>query len=527
MVFESCQISSPASTPTLQAIATRRDRKAAIRHTGNYKAGAKPSISSLILRSQSIDKDCGKYSPAGSKTETQKSSSFPRKMEKHWYSYAGSCDLEMEDNSSDVFIKKEGMYLTDSGPLTPNAMDHCDPLDIKPAVFSIGFNSDLHEDMMWDQKSGAEVSLNADVKSHLIKGETNCHIGLFGRNSGSQLELGTASNTPTLYSQSSTGPDTPYTVVDSPCSSFDSNMGGFAGQDMTFPQPLDIGYSSMQDTSMLSAFSRNAHQSDRGPTISPSRMRITPVSSPPVPAPSTSSSCSFSYLLNEQTPDLTPEQPDQYPVQGQNSYSQAASHHNTYDPSTLGGNDTSAVSMPYGRKSLPELAPKVIPTQPSQPMESIASPFPAPEGNSYPQFPGFEISPTWSPAVREGRAYKVSRAQRRLQDAYLVQAKLSGMTYREIRLRGNFSEAESTLRGRFRTLTKNKEWRVRKPHWFPRDIDLLREGVEYFCDQRSIDQGKIPWKRVAEYILQNGGSYLFGNATCRKKWDEMMYYGMF
>ncbi|KKF92628.1 hypothetical protein CFO_g5020 [Ceratocystis platani] len=260
MVFESCQISSPASTPTLQAIATRRDRKAAIRHTGNYKAGAKPSISSLILRSQSIDKDCGKYSPAGSKTETQKSSSFPRKMEKHWYSYAGSCDLEMEDNSSDVFIKKEGMYLTDSGPLTPNAMDHCDPLDIKPAVFSIGFNSDLHEDMMWDQKSGAE---------------------------------------------------------------------------------------------------------------------------------------------------------------------------------------------------------------------------------------------------------------------------LSGMTYREIRLRGNFSEAESTLRGRFRTLTKNKEWRVRKPHWFPRDIDLLREGVEYFCDQRSIDQGKIPWKRVAEYILQNGGSYLFGNATCRKKWDEMMYYGMF
>jgi hypothetical protein len=27
---------------------------------------------------------------------------------------------------------------------------------------------------------------------------------------------------------------------------------------------------------------------------------------------------------------------------------------------------------------------------------------------------------------------------------------------------------------------------------------------------------------VAEYILHKGGSYLFGNSTCRKKWDELM-----
>lgn len=33
---------------------------------------------------------------------------------------------------------------------------------------------------------------------------------------------------------------------------------------------------------------------------------------------------------------------------------------------------------------------------------------------------------------------------------------------------------------------------------------------------------KIPWKQVAEYIQRNGGSYLFGNATCRKKWDELV-----
>lgn len=34
-------------------------------------------------------------------------------------------------------------------------------------------------------------------------------------------------------------------------------------------------------------------------------------------------------------------------------------------------------------------------------------------------------------------------------------------------------------------------------------------------------KAKIPWKKVAEYIEKNGGSYRFGNATCRKKWDEI------
>lgn len=33
---------------------------------------------------------------------------------------------------------------------------------------------------------------------------------------------------------------------------------------------------------------------------------------------------------------------------------------------------------------------------------------------------------------------------------------------------------------------------------------------------------KIPWKKVAEYIVNNGGSYHFGNSTCRKRWDELV-----
>ena len=31
---------------------------------------------------------------------------------------------------------------------------------------------------------------------------------------------------------------------------------------------------------------------------------------------------------------------------------------------------------------------------------------------------------------------------------------------------------------------------------------------------------KISWKLVAEYVARYG-SYRFGNATCRKKWDEI------
>ena len=32
---------------------------------------------------------------------------------------------------------------------------------------------------------------------------------------------------------------------------------------------------------------------------------------------------------------------------------------------------------------------------------------------------------------------------------------------------------------------------------------------------------KAMWKRVAAYIAKNGGSYQFGNATCKKKWETL------
>lgn len=66
----------------------------------------------------------------------------------------------------------------------------------------------------------------------------------------------------------------------------------------------------------------------------------------------------------------------------------------------------------------------------------------------------------------------VLHSHREAQDQYLILSKLSGMSYKEIKEKGKFKEAESTLRGRFRTLTKSKDQRVRKPQWQERDVSL-------------------------------------------------------
>ncbi len=58
-------------------------------------------------------------------------------------------------------------------------------------------------------------------------------------------------------------------------------------------------------------------------------------------------------------------------------------------------------------------------------------------------------------------------------DAFLVRCKRQGMSYKEIKLRGKFDEAESTLRGRYRTLTKLKEQRVRRPEWSDQNVSCI------------------------------------------------------
>lgn len=52
---------------------------------------------------------------------------------------------------------------------------------------------------------------------------------------------------------------------------------------------------------------------------------------------------------------------------------------------------------------------------------------------------------------------------------------------------------------------------------------MLLEGVRVYAAGRGVRGAfKVPWKRVAEFIHEKGGTYRFGYATCRKKWDELM-----
>jgi hypothetical protein len=93
---------------------------------------------------------------------------------------------------------------------------------------------------------------------------------------------------------------------------------------------------------------------------------------------------------------------------------------------------------------------------------------PAPS-SSYPPLLG-DPSPRLaraSPARSHG-AKGVQRAHGK--DRQLIEWKNQGLSYKEIKVRGGFEEAESTLRGRYRTLTKPKHLRVRKPEWSNRDV---------------------------------------------------------
>jgi hypothetical protein len=59
---------------------------------------------------------------------------------------------------------------------------------------------------------------------------------------------------------------------------------------------------------------------------------------------------------------------------------------------------------------------------------------------------------------------------RERRDQYLLDRREEGFTYKDIKVMGNFPEAESTLRGRVRVLTKDRSERVRKPVWTGSDV---------------------------------------------------------
>jgi hypothetical protein len=61
---------------------------------------------------------------------------------------------------------------------------------------------------------------------------------------------------------------------------------------------------------------------------------------------------------------------------------------------------------------------------------------------------------------------------RKAKDDFLVRNKQAGMKFKDIKDLGGFTEAEATLRGRYRTITKPREARVRKPVWTEQDVSV-------------------------------------------------------
>ncbi|PUU72683.1 hypothetical protein B9Z19DRAFT_1136962 [Tuber borchii] len=157
--------------------------------------------------------------------------------------------------------------------------------------------------------------------------------------------------------------------------------------------------------------------------------------------------------------------------------------------------------------------PPPLPTLPYQP-------YPQPEPQKLPPPPPPPPPPpspsptktSTSPQLEHNRLPKTTQTT---QNALLLHWRSQGVSYKTIRTRLNLTEAESTLRGRLRTLTKPKCERLRRPQWLPEDVGFLIRAVE---EERGGGKGGIKWKRVSEEIVRLGGRYKFGPSTCKKRY---------
>ncbi|KAF2721865.1 hypothetical protein K431DRAFT_303166 [Polychaeton citri CBS 116435] len=127
-----------------------------------------------------------------------------------------------------------------------------------------------------------------------------------------------------------------------------------------------------------------------------------------------------------------------------------------------------------------------------------------------------------------GLTKEEARVARQHRDMRLLELRRQGLPYKRIKKIGGFLEAESTLRGRVRNLTKDKSERVRKPEWTAHDITLLQQAIERCGDDVGVDyctdeRCKIPWRNISVWMKENGASYPFASATCSKKWEELKY----
>jgi hypothetical protein len=111
---------------------------------------------------------------------------------------------------------------------------------------------------------------------------------------------------------------------------------------------------------------------------------------------------------------------------------------------------------------------------PFRDIDGRPSTFPTIAPHSEEEHDGSNVSRT-VPNIKRRRSSERERETvlRERRDQYLLDRREEGYTYKDIKLMGNFSEAESTLRGRVRVLTKDRSERVRRPVWTENDVGAL------------------------------------------------------
>ncbi|TLD29287.1 hypothetical protein PspLS_04069 [Pyricularia sp. CBS 133598] len=109
-----------------------------------------------------------------------------------------------------------------------------------------------------------------------------------------------------------------------------------------------------------------------------------------------------------------------------------------------------------------------------------------------------------------------------VENLFIHEMREEGLSFREIQAAGPFVQAESTLRGRYRTYVTDKALRPRKTEWTVADDVFLWDAVRHYRHVgRHSRSDHIPWQKVRDYIFEAGGTHKFWSASCHKRWKML------
>lgn len=120
--------------------------------------------------------------------------------------------------------------------------------------------------------------------------------------------------------------------------------------------------------------------------------------------------------------------------------------------------------FPFGSSESYHVAPiHVLPPQ-------ISTKNPSSHGSSPSVNSPFEYTSPMNEMMPSQVPSPLPTEERRTQDELLIECRRANISYKDIKEQYGFEQSISTLRGRYRNLTKQRHERVRKPNWTPMDV---------------------------------------------------------